>query len=327
MSRDADRLAAQFLGPDWRAVLDICRDDPNLTEPVWAAIAGSLMDWLKEAHRVDGRSGWPGIRDRVFAFDQLPDAGPTADLVFHACLQPNLMPSTLDEATLRWMIHGMPARTTSLISGEEQRSRAGSKLEKLQRAIDYYRGDAPYARPAIDDHWRFARMVTAGDVVTKTGGIGLGSPWSETAPDLVFDTLPGQFGVRLAQAEHKDGRVGNAAAELTISPPAPVSWRCLSDAPNDVHSYESVAGIGAFGAPVAFEVIDDEQPPELFDGRGSGLLVLDRGEPGTIVAFTVVPQDQECSTWVGNDEAGNATRLITDLGLLPLDPERAELPW
>ncbi len=177
MTDDADRLAAQFLGPEWRAVLEICRDDPSLKERVSASIASVLIDWLRDALRVDGRSGWPDIEDRVFAFDELPGTYPQADGVFQACFHPNLMPATLDEPTLRWMIRKMPARTTNLIAEEDQRNGSGSDLDKLQRAIDHYRGVVRNSTPALDEHWRFARIVVGGDVVSEGGGVGLGSPW------------------------------------------------------------------------------------------------------------------------------------------------------
>jgi hypothetical protein len=331
MSDEARDLAEQFLGPDWKVALDECRDDPELAALTAREVGKVLFDWLRQAVQVDGESGWPQIKDRLFALDKVPRADSHADLVFQAALKPRLMPERLDDETLYWMIRKMPARTSNLMREEAARSGGGQpETELLQRSIAHYRGQiAAKPIPTGVEGWRFTRIVHVGDVVTDHGGIGIGSPWSTSAapPDLHMASLPGRFPVRLAQAEHISGESENAAAELMISRPTPVRWDLLPRGIEHLGGYTSEAGIGSFGAAEAFTVIDDELPPELFEDPHPGVLVIDREELGTVVAFTVGPQDHDCRTWVGFDDAGNPTRLVTDLGLLDVDPGRGELPW
>jgi hypothetical protein len=48
---------------------------------------------------------------------------------------------------------------------------------------------------------------------------------------------------------------------------------------------------------------------------------VDAGEARSFVMFTVGPQHQLCRTWVGRAADGRVVRVLTDLGLLGLDPE------
>ena len=48
--------------------------------------------------------------------------------------------------------------------------------------------------------------------------------------------------------------------------------------------------------------------------------VVDAGELGSIVMFTVGPQHQLCRTWAGYAEDGRIVRVVSDLGLIHLNP-------
>ena len=69
----------------------------------------------------------------------------------------------------------------------------------------------------------------------------------------------------------------------------------------------------------------DLRPPE---HPGWGQLDDDDGDDElSLVLFTVGPQHGECLTFAGHDDTGHVTSVITDLGLLDLDPRTQPLPW
>ena len=337
MADRPDHLAETLFGADWSGALAECRDDPDLAGEVSRRLADKLGERTRPSP--GGANAEGAVRDMqkpLMELAEVPgaDADLLANFVILVAVRPDcdrVFPTDLDEATLEWVMRQVAWRTRALIEEERDRGTdAGlSPVGLLKRAILRHRAEASGEpdSPSPEASWTFSRMVDAGTAFTPSGEISCGSPWADYGPDISVSTDPGRYPVKLAIAESPSHGPENAAALLRIGGGEPVSWAPLESELPQWRGYEAAAGIGGFGATAAYRLVLEELPDELFADPHPGQLEMDGGDGGSIVAFTVGPQDQDCRTWVGLDEAGVPAALVTDLGLLDLDPDRNLPAW
>lgn len=190
---------------------------------------------------------------------------------------------------------------------------------------------APLARPEWADRevpWSVDEVVEAGTVRTPDGRIAAGDPWiaSEQMPFVVL-VAPGAYPVRVAVAAHPVYGRGNGAAELLIEADAePDRWELVETTHPSASGYVVEVGVGSFGSEEALDSGVVPLLPDDIDYR-TEVREIDRGDVGSLVMFAVVPQHQDCRTWAGLTSDGRVVRLLTDLGLLDLDPSESPPDW
>jgi len=179
----------------------------------------------------------------------------------------------------------------------------------------------------------------AGEVVLPDDKLGVGDPaWSFEGLSLELRIAPGQYPVYIAIAcavlEDAQVRRNCAVAELRIDEPSLVSkWELV---PATLRTGERggfwTEGGSSFGpaallasGPPEWDLLDPVAPTPpwwfTYDTTVPG------PQAGQAVAFSVGPQHQECITFVGRTSDERVVSVITDLGLLDLDPRHQPLPW
>jgi len=201
---------------------------------------------------------------------------------------------------------------------------------------------APFDRPAWADGevpWEVDAVVMAGEVILPSGRLTGGDPWC--APGdvrWIIVAPPGRYPVHVVVGIHPlEGR-DCAALHLVLDPTAeverwvlvPVELVLVPDGIIGSPGYTveaGVAGLGAFEVYEGVSVFDSEHAD--FPGTAPpAWRVLNGGPAGTTVFCTVGPQHQECRTWLGTTASGIPAAVVTDLGLLGIDPESEPvLPW
>jgi hypothetical protein len=184
--------------------------------------------------------------------------------------------------------------------------------------------------------WDLQTVVDAGTVKLPDGWLSGGDPWwSREGVSFELRLLPGAYPVRVALAVAEgEGKTWRecAAAELTVDAEArPTTWELVPTLAfaTPGGGYWSEVGVACF-APTDWLATGpmsarDLRPPE---HPGWGQLDDDDGDDElSLVLFTVGPQRGECLTFAGYDDIGRVTRVITDLGLLDVDPRTGPLPW
>ena len=179
-------------------------------------------------------------------------------------------------------------------------------------------------------------MVDAGTVKLPDGWLSGGDPWwSREGVSFELRLPPGAYPVRVAvavaQGESKTWRECAAAELIVDADVAPTQWELVPTLTFAMQGggYWSELGVTCF-APTDWLATGpmsarDLSPPE---HPGWDQLDDDDGDDElSLVLFTVGPQHGECLTFAGHDAAGRITRVVTDLGLLDLDPRTRPLPW
>lgn len=186
--------------------------------------------------------------------------------------------------------------------------------------------------------WTFEAVVRAGEVVLPDGRLAGGEAW------WAFEAIPfevqvpaGTYSVRLAiaRAATEDPVLARncAAAEVVVSPGEVVSaWSLVPvTAFGSAHrGYPVAFGSACFGPPQLLSRGGPElDPPRKVPWWFEYDTTVDSksGDLGQAVAFSVGPQSQECLTFAGHAADGRLVTVLTDLGLLDLDPRRDRLPW
>ena len=184
--------------------------------------------------------------------------------------------------------------------------------------------------------WQLERVVDAGTVRLPDGWLSGGDPWwSFEGVSFELRVPPGAYPVRVAvastQTEEKT-RHECAAAELIVDAAAvPTRWELVPTLAfaTPGGGYQSEVGVTCF-APTDWLATGPMSTRDLPPPRHPGWQQHDDHEGDddlSLVLFTVGPQHGECLTFTGHDDAGRITRVVTDLGLLDLDPRTRPLPW
>jgi hypothetical protein len=176
--------------------------------------------------------------------------------------------------------------------------------------------------------WEFVEILDAGTVRLPDGRLAGGDPWwSFEGLPFEIELVPGSYAVRVMVAAHPLRGRENAAAELIIDSAAKVArWEIVETGP-DREGYCTEVGAASFGAADTLcPGLGEDLPRGLFR-KHPQFAEVDGGEAGSLVMFTVGPQHQNCRTWAGLAPDGRIARLLTDLGLLGLDPTSKPLPW
>ncbi len=187
-------------------------------------------------------------------------------------------------------------------------------------------------RPAWADKevpWELIEILDAGTVRLPDGRLAGGDPWW-SFEGLPFEVglAPGSYGVRVMVAAHPLHGRENAAAELIVDPAATVArWEIVETRRPGGEGYCAEVGVASFGAPATLcPGLADALPDGIFREHPQ-FAEVDAGDAGSLVMFTVGPQHQDCRTWAGLTPDGRIARLVTDLGLLDLDPTDQPPPW
>lgn len=198
-----------------------------------------------------------------------------------------------------------------------------------RRIDDLTRGELSTVleRPAWADEdvpWEIIDVVEAGTVRVPDGRLAGGDPWWS------FEGLPfevqvpaGSYEVRVLVAVHPLRGRGNAAAEILIQPDAPVERWSLIETTGNGEGYTVEVAVGSFGAAETLCPGLGEDLPNDILGDTPMAVEVDGGEAGSLVMFSVLPQHQLCRTWIGTTSDGSVARLLTDLGLLDVDPTKS----
>jgi len=227
---------------------------------------------------------------------------------------------------LRWLVElgGEPSARHPLVAAA---AAAGLVDVPTRRYLD-----AELDRPEWADRevpWTVDRVVEAGDVRLPDGRVSGGDAvWSSHGVPVTVALHPGGFRVRVAIATHPLMGEECAAAELVVDPDAEaIGWELLRTG-GGREGYIVEVGVGCFAASAIFEHTEGLGELAELIGRHASVLEIDRGEAGSAVLFTVGPQHAVCRTWRGLSADGRVVRLVTDLGLLELDPARSRsVPW
>lgn len=194
---------------------------------------------------------------------------------------------------------------------------------------------APLVRPAWADDdvpWTVSAVKAAGAVTLPAGRLTGGDPWwtggVEGLP-WVIEVSPGTYEVSVVTARHPLASDECAALQLVVGAGPVESWTLISGAHGAGYHVEvGVAGLGSVAAYESMLVHEVPDPEGWFSRAGAWWREIDGGPAGSLVMCSVGPQHQLCRTWVGTDDAGEVTALVTDLGLLELDLEvDGRLPW
>jgi hypothetical protein len=227
---------------------------------------------------------------------------------------------------LRWILElsGPPGFRATMVAVA---SAAGWIDEETRQELT-----APLERPAWADEdvpWAPVEIVDAGAVRLPDGLLAGGDPWwsFEGAP-FALRLDPGSYAVRRIVASHPLYGRENAAAEVLVDPDAAIArWEPVELEPPLEEGYTVEVGVASFGALEALcPGLGDELPDGIF--RSSAVAVeANGGERGSLVMFSVGPQHQTCRTWAAWTADGKLVRVLTDLGLLELDPTAGRIPW
>jgi hypothetical protein len=184
----------------------------------------------------------------------------------------------------------------------------------------------PWATQGIA--WTIEKVIDVGVLSLPDGQLCACDPYSLEPASTVLDLVPGTYPVRIVTATNPDAPAECAAAEIVLDDHAAVTtWSPFTVGENT--GYVATMSTGAFGAPQALAAAD---VPELCErsipSYHRSWCQIDLGGLGSVVAFTVGPPRQTCRTWIGSTAAGHSARIVTDLGLLNLDPPNTpQLPW
>jgi hypothetical protein len=187
--------------------------------------------------------------------------------------------------------------------------------------------------------WEVDEIVDAGSVVLPDGHLCANDPyWAFEGWQVEIDLPPGAYPVRVFKAIHPLFGRQCVAADVVVDPDLEtVRWERagVRESPKPEFGYRVEVGVGSFAAATALtDAPFHELAPEDFVVNRAAHAVVDAGELGSIVMFTVGPQHQLCRTWVGYAEDGRIARVLSDLGLIHLNPElhpsepmRPGSPW
>jgi hypothetical protein len=115
-----------------------------------------------------------------------------------------------------------------------------------------------------------------------------------------------------------------AVAELVVDSGTPVDdWERLgARRDGEEFGYRVEVGVGSFGAASALANAPfHELAPADFPGGRASHAQVDAEDLGSIVMFHVLPQHQLCRTWAGRAADGKIVHVVSDLGILHVDPE------
>ncbi len=345
----AEWLVKLVRSRDWH-VADAFRamatsDDPEWTPEDWSLRLNLIADTFPE--RPGFLLHFPAIR---------PPAGCAPAQVRLACTyaedETDLLLRSIAE-NIEHYRSGVPANDVSLYwwEGAEEKadlllwilelSGAGPERTKVvAAALDAGFIDAQQAetlgrdltRPAWADGevpWAVSDVVDAGHVQLPDGRLAGGDPWwSFEAIYWTVELEPGSYPVRVVIAEHPLQGRQCAAAELMVDAGAQATaWELVESSNRHSDGYMVEVGVGSFGAVEALKPGLDMESHGEFMTQAASYAEVDGGEVGSLVMFTVGPQHQDCLTWIGRSEDGRIVRLVTDLGLMGIDPTKAPLPW
>ena len=231
-----------------------------------------------------------------------------------------------DLVLLRWIIElaGDPGWREPLV-------RAAVDADAIDEQVARDLG-APLERPEWADRevpWSVAEVVEGGTVRAPAGRIGAGDPWTawQRLP-LALSVAAGDYPVRVIVAAHPVYGRGNGAAELVIEADVePDRWELIETTASNASGYVVEVGVGSFGSVEALSPGLVEHLPDDIHGDRTGIRQVDGGDVGSLVMFAVLPQHQDCRTWAGLGSDGRIVRLVTDLGLLDLDPPNSPPGW
>lgn len=267
----------------------VCRFATGAADPLLRNVAENLDSYRSDdPDRDAGLFWWPGAED-------VPET-------FRDLLQ----------------LFGSPSYRERLIGvardqGFIDKNRAEWLLSEALRPaqLDSVKAEAP---------WAAAERIMAGLVRVPDGQIAGGSPWAtpEEAPAFAFAAEPGDYEVWLTIATHPLYGSQNAVAELRVAHYEISEWTPLSARLYGPDGYVAEAGVASFGAAEALKAYIDELPEILNPQPAEARHAVLESDPvlGSIIGFTVGPQDQQCRSWLGLDAHGRAAALVTDLGLL-----------
>jgi hypothetical protein len=187
---------------------------------------------------------------------------------------------------------------------------------------------AAMPRPAwMDDDvpWEVDQVVDAGFVHLPDGRLSAADPyWAFEGVPFVADVPPGRYPVRLTIAVHPlYGRACALAQLLVGSAPEISEWERLGlRKDGQAFGYRVEVSVGSFGAAGALTdaPFHDLAPRDFLGGRALYAQV-DAEDLGSIVMFHVLPQHQLCRTWAGRAADGTIATVVSDLGILHVDPE------
>jgi hypothetical protein len=187
-------------------------------------------------------------------------------------------------------------------------------------------------RPAWADGevpWAVESTATVGSIELPSRRLTGGDPWwtggLEGLP-WVVDVDRESIDVMVVVAEHPlYGR--QCAALVAIVGAEPVENWHLVEGGVDGLGYTVEVGVAGFGS------VEFYDSGNVFDLVGDDMIdsppiwkVASTPADGGIAMCTVGPQHQLCRTWSGHSAHGRMVQLVTDLGLLELDPASG-LPW
>jgi hypothetical protein len=98
----------------------------------------------------------------------------------------------------------------------------------------------------------------------------------------------------------------------------------------DPEGYHVEVGVGGFGSVECYDggfVFESIEADGFVRRNSPKWQVVESPSLGGIAMCTVGPQHQLCRTWLGASETDAPLMLVTDLGLLDLDPADSPLPW
>lgn len=196
--------------------------------------------------------------------------------------------------------------------------------------------DAPVERPAWADGevpWEVNDVVRAAEVILPSGRLTGGDPWW-TFGDVpwIIAVPPGRYSVHLVIGVHPLAGRECAALQLVLDPTASVErWALVPDGRvAGKPGYDVEVGVAGLGAVEVYEggTVFESEHADFPGTTPPAWGILDGGPAGAVVICTVGPQHQTCRTWLGTTESGMPVAVVTDLGLLGIDPELAPvLPW
>ncbi len=170
-------------------------------------------------------------------------------------------------------------------------------------------------------------------MIVPSGRLTGGDPWWTFGNvPWIIDIPPGRYPVHVVIGTHPLAGRECAALHLVVDPDASIErWTLVPDGTTGKPGYAvevGVAGMGSFEFYATVGVFESEHADFPGTTPSPAWRVLDGGPAGTMVFCTVGPQHQMCRTWLGTTASGNPAAVVTDLGLLGIDPESEPvLPW
>jgi hypothetical protein len=113
-----------------------------------------------------------------------------------------------------------------------------------------------------------------------------------------------------------------AALVLTAAGALPVErWEAVAGRLYP-EGYTVEVGVAGFGSVAAYEngVIFESDGADLPGSPSPFWFLVGTAERGDLALCSVGPQHHMCRTWLGRTTAGEVATVVTDLGLLELDP-------